>query len=176
MEKESAAAQSGEFVESPEFRVEHFIPAHRRSPRPNDAVAALLIHEDGRYIMQLRDGKPDIFFPGHWGCFGGAIEQDESPLDALRRELREEIELDVTDARQFTKFDFDFSPVGYATVSRFYFEVDVADSDFRNLVLHEGADIQAFRGDQLLVSRRVTPYDAFAVWMHLNQTRRPTGA
>lgn len=171
----SNAGETEGFVESKEFSATHFLPAHRRSPRPCDAVAALLIHEDGRYIMQLRDGKSDIFFPGHWGCFGGAIEQDESPLDALRRELREEIELDVTDARQFTKFDFDFSPVGYATVSRFYFEVDVADSYFRTLVLHEGADIQAFRGDHLLVSRRVTPYDAFAVWMHLNQARRPAG-
>lgn len=173
MGNSSDAEGTGAFIESKEFRTEYFIPAHRRSPRPHDAVAALLIHEDGRYIMQLRDGKPEIFYPGHWGCFGGAIEQYESPLDALRRELREEIELDVRDARQFTKFDFDFSPVGYATVSRFYFEVDVADSDFRHLVLHEGAGLQAFRGDHLLVSRRVTPYDAFAIWMHLNQNRRP---
>jgi hypothetical protein len=41
--------------------------------RPSDAVAALLVHEDGRYIMQLRDQKEGIFYPGHWGCFGGAV-------------------------------------------------------------------------------------------------------
>lgn len=171
MDKQPEAGHSGRFIESPEFRVEHFIPAHRRSPRPHDAVAALLVHEDGRYIMQLRDGKAGIFYPGHWGCFGGAIEQDEGPTDALRRELLEEIELEIADAREFTTFDFDFSPVGYHRVTRFYYEVTVAESAFRKCVLHEGADMRAFPGDELLVTRRVTPYDAFAIWMHLNRDR-----
>ena len=59
------------FVESRGFRPQLFVPAGGRSPRPHDAVAALLVHEDGSYIMQLRDSKPEIFYPGHWGCFGG---------------------------------------------------------------------------------------------------------
>lgn len=162
---------TGCFVESREFRVEHFIPAHGRSPSPHDAVASLLIHEDGRYIMQLRDGKPGIFYPGHWGCFGGAVELGEAPIDALKRELREELEFESPEATRFTQFDFDFSPLGFPRVSRVYFEVRVPDAVFRRFVLHEGADVQAFTGENLLVTRRVTPYDAFAVWMHLNQGR-----
>ncbi|MEO8007157.1 MAG: NUDIX domain-containing protein [Betaproteobacteria bacterium] len=163
--------ETGAFVESKEFRAEHFIPAHGRSPTPHDAVASLLIQEDGRYIMQLRDGKPGIFYPGHWGCFGGAVEPDETPIDALRRELCEEIEFEMPEATRFTQFDFDFSPLGYSKVSRIYFEVRVPDAAFRRFVLHEGADVQAFRGENLLLTRRVTPYDAFAVWMHLNRQR-----
>ena len=38
--------------------------------------------------MQLRDQKPNIFYPGHWGLFGGAIEENEDPTVALKRELR----------------------------------------------------------------------------------------
>ena len=34
-----------------------------------DAVAAIIVDEDGRYLMQLRDDIPRIFYPGHWGCF-----------------------------------------------------------------------------------------------------------
>src|SRR5262244_3716729 len=41
--------------------------------RGEDAVAAIITVEDGRYLMQLRDDKPRIFYPGHWGCFGGAV-------------------------------------------------------------------------------------------------------
>lgn len=51
----------GVFVESPGFRSEHFVPSPGRAPRPSDAVAALLLHEDGRYIVQLRDSKAEIF-------------------------------------------------------------------------------------------------------------------
>ena len=135
--------------------------------RPSNAVAALLLHEDGRYIMQLRDAKEDIFYPGHWGCFGGAVEAGEDPAEALRRELREEIELDMQAAIRFTQFDFDFSALGHGKVYRVYYEVRVPDPAFRRFVLHEGADMKAFAGGELLSNQRVTPYDAFAVWMHI---------
>ena len=162
------------FVESRGFRPQHFVPAGGRSPRPCDAVAALLVHEDGRYVMQLRDSKPEIFYPGHWGCFGGAVEAGETPVDALRRELREEIQFDMPGATRFTQFDFDFSPLGYSKVYRIYFEVKVSDAAFRRFVLREGQDVQAFLGEDLLVTRRVTPYDAFAVWMHMSRRQSPS--
>jgi 8-oxo-dGTP pyrophosphatase MutT (NUDIX family) len=160
-----------QFVESRGFCAEHFVSKHGQLPRPHDAVAALLVHEDGRNIMQLRDSKPGIFYPGHWGCFGGAVEPGEAPVDALRRELREEIDFEMPSAFQFTQFDFDFSPLGYSKVYRIYFEVRVPDAAFTRFILHEGEDVQAFRVENLLVTRRVTPYDAFAVWMHMNQPR-----
>jgi len=158
------------FVESAGFYPELFVPSGA-APRPQDAVAGLLIREDGRYLMQLRDSKPEIFYPAHWGCFGGAVEPGESPAEALRRELREEIRFDAPAVRRFTQFDFDFGALGYPKVFRIYFEVNVPDSAFGSFVLGEGTDVQAFRGEDLLATRRVTPYDAFAVWMHMN--RRP---
>jgi|SRR5882672_25775 len=158
------------FVESEGFRPEHFVPSGR-APRPQDAVAGLLLHQDGRYIMQLRDSKPEIFYPAHWGCFGGAVEIGETPLDALRRELREEIGFEMPAATRFTQFDFDFGALGYNKVFRIYFEARVPDTAFRAFVLNEGVDVQAFRGEELLTTRRITPYDAFAIWMHMN--RRP---
>lgn len=157
------------FLESPGFDPRHFVPTPGKSPRPCDAVAAVLIHEDGRYVMQLRDNKPGIFYPGHWGCFGGAVEAGEAPVEALRRELREEIQFDMPRVARFTQFDFDFGPLGYSKVYRIYFEVKVPDTAFRRFVLREGQDVEAFRGEDLLVTRRVTPYDAFAVWMHMSR-------
>lgn len=140
-----------------------------RPPVPSDAVAALLTLEDGRYVMQLRDDIPGIFYPACWGCFGGAIEAEESPEMALRRELREELEYEVGGARRFTRFDFDFAPQGYGVVTRFYFEVEVPRAAFDRFVLHEGAAFRAIAGAELLSALRVTPYDAFALWMHMNR-------
>ena len=139
--------------------------------RPCDAVAALLVHEDGRYIMQLRDSKDGIFYPGHWGCFGGAVERGEDPAQALRRELREEIGFEMDRAERFTQFDFDFSPIGQPKVYRVYYEIRVPEGAFRRFVLHEGADMKAFEGGELLSGRKVTPYDSFAIWMHMYHTR-----
>ncbi|HUL90786.1 MAG TPA: NUDIX domain-containing protein [Burkholderiales bacterium] len=139
--------------------------------KPADAVAGLLVLEDGRYVMQLRDARPNIFYPSHWGCFGGAVDLGERPLEALRRELREELEYEIEDASEFTRFDFDFSRLGQSKVSRIYFEISVPARVFARFVLHEGADMQALTGQDLLLGRQTTPYDAFAIWMHMSRHR-----
>lgn len=139
--------------------------------RAADAVAALLLHEDGRYVVQLRDALPTIFYPGHWGCFGGAVDAPETPLAALTRELAEELEFNVASAKEFTRFEFDLSRLGQRKVYRIYFEVPVSASDFDRFVLHEGAAFEAVDGGELLMRRRVTPYDAFAIWLHMSRRR-----
>lgn len=143
-----------------------------RPLRPADAVAALLVHEDGRYIMQLRDSKPSIFYPGHWGCFGGAVEPGEETAAAMRRELTEELEYASAELRRFTQFDFDFAVLGHPKVYRIYYETTVKEEAYRRFVLHEGAAVGAFEGAELLSQHKVTPYDAFAIWMHLYRRRQ----
>ena len=41
----------------------------RATLRPAHAVAALLQLSDDRYVMQLRDSNPTIFYPDHWGAY-----------------------------------------------------------------------------------------------------------
>lgn len=141
--------------------------------KPEDAVAALLQLADGRYVMQLRDSKPGIFYPGHWGCFGGAVDPGEAPLSAIRRELAEEIGLTLSDAdiAYFTQFHFDFAFAGHGLRSRIYYSIVLADNDIDRFVLTEGCGIAASHGRNLLANERIVPYDAFAVWMHDNQDR-----
>jgi 8-oxo-dGTP diphosphatase len=55
------------------------------------AVALALLEREGRWLLQLRDDVPGIVAPGHWGLFGGHLDPGETPEQALRRELREEI-------------------------------------------------------------------------------------
>jgi 8-oxo-dGTP diphosphatase len=58
-------------------------------------VSAIPINPEGKILLQQRDDRPDLLYPGHWTTFGGAIEGDETPDRAMRRELLEEIELDL---------------------------------------------------------------------------------
>jgi len=52
-------------------------------------VGCLVVRPDGRIFSQRRS-LTRATFPGCWDLVGGHVEAGESPLDALRRELREE--------------------------------------------------------------------------------------
>lgn len=72
---------------------------------------------------------------------------------------------------RFRRFDFDFGPLGQQKVFRIDYEVPVSAEAFSRFVLHEGAEFRAFSAAGILSQPRVTPYDAFAIWMHYSRER-----
>jgi len=137
----------------------------------SDAVAAIIQVEDGRYLMQHRDSTPEIWYPDHWGCFGGAVHNGEDPRDALRREVYEELEFELGDATYFTRFDFDLTGLQMGRYYRIYYVVAMTLAELGGVVLHEGNDVQAFSGETVLNTLRVTPYDAFAMFLYHERKR-----
>lgn len=127
-----------------------------------DAVAAIFRLDDGRFLMQLRDERPDIWFPGCWGCFGGAVDEGETPEQALRRELLEELEFRLGHFEYVMRFDFEVARMGLTPCYRTYFQVPITRPELGALVLHEGQAMAPMSIAELAAAR-VTPYDAFAL-------------
>jgi 8-oxo-dGTP pyrophosphatase MutT (NUDIX family) len=137
--------------------------------QPSDAVVGLIVLPEGRYLMQLRSQKARIFYPDHWGLFGGAVDPGEEPDEALGRELQEELGVTISDATYFTEFSFDFGFRGLGRVWRRYYLIEVGPEFMKDLVLGEGSDMRAFDAREILSRPRVVPYDAFAIWLHATQ-------
>ena len=56
-----------------------------------DATSIILFDKNKKILLQLRT-KDAPTSPGKWGFFGGGIEKDETPLEAVKRECYEELE------------------------------------------------------------------------------------
>ena len=97
-------------------------------------ATCLLFDRNGKLLIYLRDNKPDISFPNHWDLFGGIIEEGETPEEALVREVKEELGIELTDFHKFKDYNCrqgDISPnikhVFYAQIDKLPEELKLLD-------------------------------------------------
>ncbi len=137
-----------------------------------NSVAAILVNKKTQhYIMQLRDQNPEIFHPGCWGCFGGALEDGETNEEALRRELFEELEFSFVNCTLFMEIGFQHFSLELGPARRTYYIILVNDKEVNSFILNEGQHLKAFAGNIFIEKMKSIPLDKFAIWSHMNQSR-----
>jgi 8-oxo-dGTP diphosphatase len=64
-------------------------------------VAIAILYQENKLLLQLRDNIPTILYPGYWCLFGGHLDPDETPEQAVVREIKEEINYDLPQVQKF---------------------------------------------------------------------------
>lgn len=129
--------------------------------QPARRAAMLLIVTDGGLLMHHRDDKPEIANPDCWAGFGGAVEDGETPEQALLREVSEETGLVIRDP-VFLTDAVDHEGDG-RLVSLFYVIGDFRPGD---IDLQEGAGVGIQRIEDL-GDLKVTPFVRRVIDSHL---------
>jgi 8-oxo-dGTP diphosphatase len=65
----------------------------------------VLRDNNGRVVLQHRD-KDAPRLPDYWAFFGGHMEKSESPEEAVRREAKEELGIELEGPRLFKRYEF----------------------------------------------------------------------
>jgi 8-oxo-dGTP diphosphatase len=77
------------YERDPEAWNAHLAEGNARQPRKRVAADVIIRDQDSRLLLVNPSYKPD------WDLPGGMVEANEAPIDAARRELREELSLDL---------------------------------------------------------------------------------
>ena len=109
-----------------------------------EVAAAVILRPDGGFLLGRR--PPSGFYPGYWEFPGGKVEPNETPTDALCRELKEELGIKVELAYPWITREFHYP---HANVRLHFFRVLRWSGDLR-LLQHDALEWQ--RADRLTVS------------------------
>jgi 8-oxo-dGTP pyrophosphatase MutT (NUDIX family) len=122
---------------------------------PNRVVQALLYNSQKQVLLQHRDENPYTVFPGHWGLFGGGIEEGESLEEALAREIWEELEYRVQHKELWL-----IAREARADFHMFLVPIDVEP---QHLNLHEGQGFGYFEIQEALSTLKLPPVTRYAL-------------
>ena len=105
-----------------------------------EIAMVLLFDRQNRLLVYLRDDKPDIPFPNRWDFFGGHVEEGETPEEALVREVKEEIAVEL---KQWAFFKRYVCTEGDAYPNIKYLYWAKIDKVAEELTLYEGQRLRA---------------------------------
>jgi 8-oxo-dGTP diphosphatase len=107
------------------------------------SIAAIIFeNEKGELLLYLRDNKAEIPFPNHWDLFGGHIEKGESPEEALVREVKEELNIELKEFTFFRKYECDDNGAGMLNIK--YIFTGKINLPLEKITLLEGQRVQYF--------------------------------
>ena len=132
------------------------------------SVGAIIYDSKGKLLLQKRDLKKSIYFPGLWGVFGGACEKNESPSEAIIREIYEELQISITPPKLFITIKINSVDLGSEQRKRHFYEINFCEEMKHNISLQEGAGYAFFNQKELPKVTEIVPFDLAAVTMFVH--------
>jgi len=120
--------------EFPREKCGHCGWVHYHNPRP---TVSAIISRDGKILLCHRSADPG---KGKWDLPGGFLEEQELAEDGMKREMREELEIEIEIVRLTGIFGPSYYPFGGqdAYNTDIYYEVKVPDGEIKAV---RGSDV-----------------------------------
>ena len=99
-------------------------------------TSIIFVNDNDQVLLFLRDNKKGIPYPNCWDVLGGNVEEGETPLQCIIREMKEEIDFDLENPALFRVCDMG-DRIEHTFWQKENFDID-------SLVLTEGQRLQWF--------------------------------
>jgi len=101
------------------------------------------VNLQNQILLVLRDNKPEIAYPDYWSEIGGEVEKTETPLEALKREIKEEISCEIQNLIFLGNYENKEQDCNV-----FVFRGELSEK-LENIRLYEGQKLGLFRFNEL---------------------------
>ena len=103
-----------------------------------------------KYLFVLRDNSQSVVNPNTWSLVGGRIKSNETPENALKREVKEESNINLNNIKFIRKEICTMVYKQKHMKSNVYFFIADTDADLRQIKLTEGQKVAYYSLNKLL--------------------------
>lgn len=140
----------------------------------NDATTIIITTCDGKVLLQKRDNNPAIEHPGAYSLFSGYINDNETPLQAIEREISEELSQQNGKPIRHTAIKYLGSIQRYDYKRYDYIHHAILLNSPGELALHEGTGLVALDYEHCLAHPQLAPHhkaylQRYSTTIHENQ-------
>ena len=138
-----------------------------------ESVGAIIYFKN-LYLIQKRSLKRNIYFPGIFGVFGGNVNKKEKVYQAIFREIKEELDIDLNyhQVKYFLRISIN-SKHFKKNRSRYYYSINITKSQLNSIVLKEG-DSYHLLSSSKINKLKFVPWDLSAILYFKNYIRQKT--
>ncbi|MFC1756272.1 NUDIX domain-containing protein [Patescibacteria group bacterium] len=111
-----------------------------------DSESKIILIKDNKVLLNHRDDKEGIANPGMWSLIGGMVEVNESPVETIIREVKEEINLDIENPVLLP----DVVHAEHGSKHRIHIFKANTDKEIDELALGEGQELRYFSYEEAL--------------------------
>lgn len=86
------------------YRIRKLMNLHENEDYSNSVTSVCLIQNDNDDVLILQRGSTAPWMPDKWSLVGGGVEEGETPMDGAKREVQEEIGVDIYDLTYFDEY------------------------------------------------------------------------
>jgi len=136
-----------------------------------ESVGAIIYFKN-LYLIQKRSLKRNIYFPGIFGVFGGNVNKKEKVYQAIFREIKEELDIDLNyhQVKYFLRISIN-SKHFKKNRSRYYYSINITKSQLNSIVLKEG-DSYHLLSSSKINKLKFVPWDLSAILYFKNYIRQ----
>ena len=125
------------------------------------SVGAILIYKKN-FLLQKRDNFNFIRLPSFWGCFGGEKKKNETYVNAIKREIYEEINLKIDFKKHITTI-YAKNTQDNEILKRYYFVKILNTKDVNKIQLNEGQKYAFFNIEKIINLKKIVEIDLLMI-------------
>jgi 8-oxo-dGTP diphosphatase len=121
-----------------------------------------VLQSGGKFIIIQRDNKPGLAYANMWDFPGGRRERNETPLECLIREVREELSIQVKPDNVL--YERRYESKENSSSSSYFFVINITKDDIDNIQFgNEGQGWKLVTVKEFFQQKDIVPF--FKTWL-----------